>query len=56
MILTGKSERASTALRLGLVDEVVPRSILRQVAVAAADRLATEWPAEASAQGRPRAG
>ena len=42
MILTGKSERASTAYRLGLVDEVVPRSILRQVAVAAADRLARE--------------
>jgi 3-hydroxyacyl-CoA dehydrogenase/enoyl-CoA hydratase/3-hydroxybutyryl-CoA epimerase len=40
MILTGKSERASKALRLGLVDEVVPRSILCQVAVAAADRLA----------------
>jgi 3-hydroxyacyl-CoA dehydrogenase/enoyl-CoA hydratase/3-hydroxybutyryl-CoA epimerase len=42
MILAGKSERASKALRLGLVDEVVPRSILRQVAVAAADRLARE--------------
>ena len=40
MILTGKTERASSALRLGLVDEVVPRSILRQAAVAAADRLA----------------
>jgi 3-hydroxyacyl-CoA dehydrogenase/enoyl-CoA hydratase/3-hydroxybutyryl-CoA epimerase len=42
MILTGKNERASTALRLGLVDEVVPQSILRQSAVAAADRLARE--------------
>jgi 3-hydroxyacyl-CoA dehydrogenase / enoyl-CoA hydratase / 3-hydroxybutyryl-CoA epimerase len=42
MILTGKSERASTALRLGLVDEVVPRSILRQAAIAAADQLARE--------------
>ena len=42
MILTGKSERASKALRIGLVDEVVPRSILRQVAVAAADRLVRE--------------
>ena len=42
MILTGKSERASKALRLGLVDEVVPRSILRQVAVVAADRLIRE--------------
>lgn len=42
MILAGKSERASKALRLGLVDEVVPPSILRQVAVTAADRLARE--------------
>jgi 3-hydroxyacyl-CoA dehydrogenase/enoyl-CoA hydratase/3-hydroxybutyryl-CoA epimerase len=42
MILAGKSERASKALRLGLVDEVVPQSILRQVAVTAADRLARE--------------
>src|SRR5688500_8627183 len=40
MILTGKTERASTALRLGLVDEVVPRSILGQAAVEAAGRLA----------------
>src|SRR4051812_16195215 len=40
MILTGRSERASKALRLGLVDEVIPQSILRQVAIAAADRLA----------------
>ena len=42
IILAGKSERASKAYRLGLVDEVVPRSILRQTAVAAADRLARE--------------
>jgi 3-hydroxyacyl-CoA dehydrogenase/enoyl-CoA hydratase/3-hydroxybutyryl-CoA epimerase len=42
IILAGKSERASKALRLGLVDEVVPQSILRRVAVAAADRLARE--------------
>jgi 3-hydroxyacyl-CoA dehydrogenase/enoyl-CoA hydratase/3-hydroxybutyryl-CoA epimerase len=39
LILSGKSERAAKALNLGLVDEVVPRSILRQVAVSAADRL-----------------
>ncbi len=38
MILTGKSERAAKALRLGLVDEVVPRSILLRTAVAAAER------------------
>ncbi len=42
MILAGKSERAAKALRLGLVDEVVPPSILKQVAVGAADRLARE--------------
>ena len=38
MILTGKSERAAKALRLGLVDEVVPRSILLRTALAAAQR------------------
>jgi 3-hydroxyacyl-CoA dehydrogenase/enoyl-CoA hydratase/3-hydroxybutyryl-CoA epimerase len=42
IILAGKSERAQKALRLGMVDEVVPRSILRRVALAAADRLARE--------------
>jgi 3-hydroxyacyl-CoA dehydrogenase/enoyl-CoA hydratase/3-hydroxybutyryl-CoA epimerase len=42
MILTGKSERAAKALRIGLVDEVVPPSILRATAVAAAVRLARE--------------
>jgi 3-hydroxyacyl-CoA dehydrogenase/enoyl-CoA hydratase/3-hydroxybutyryl-CoA epimerase len=42
MILTGKTERATKALRLGLVDEVVPASVLRQVALAAADRLARQ--------------
>ncbi len=42
IILAGKSERAPKALRLGMVDEVVPKSILRQVALAAADRLARE--------------
>jgi 3-hydroxyacyl-CoA dehydrogenase / enoyl-CoA hydratase / 3-hydroxybutyryl-CoA epimerase len=42
MILSGKTERASKALRLGLVDEVVPPSILRPVAIAAADRLARQ--------------
>src|ERR671914_338901 len=39
IILDGKSERAAKALRLGLVDEVVPRSVLRQVALEAAHRL-----------------
>src|SRR3954462_1212471 len=42
MILTGKSEGAGNALRLGLVDELVPPSILRRVAVSAAERLAHE--------------
>ena len=42
MILTGKSERGPKALRLGLVDELVPPSILRATAVAAADRLARD--------------
>ncbi|HEX5385630.1 MAG TPA: fatty acid oxidation complex subunit alpha FadJ [Gemmatimonadales bacterium] len=45
IILGGKAERADKALRLGMVDEVVPRSILRQVALAAADRLTREPPA-----------
>jgi 3-hydroxyacyl-CoA dehydrogenase / enoyl-CoA hydratase / 3-hydroxybutyryl-CoA epimerase len=39
LILTGRSERAAKALRLGLVDEVVPRSILLRTAVDAAKRL-----------------
>ena len=42
IILAGKTERAQKALKLGLVDEVVPKSILRQVALAAAGRLARE--------------
>ena len=42
MILSGKSERAARALRLGLVDEVVPPSILMRTALAAADRLARD--------------
>jgi len=39
MILTGKSERAAKALRIGLADEVVPPSILLRTATAAARRL-----------------
>jgi 3-hydroxyacyl-CoA dehydrogenase / enoyl-CoA hydratase / 3-hydroxybutyryl-CoA epimerase len=39
MILTGKSERGAKALRLGLVDELVPPSILRATGFAAAGRL-----------------
>jgi 3-hydroxyacyl-CoA dehydrogenase/enoyl-CoA hydratase/3-hydroxybutyryl-CoA epimerase len=42
IILAGKSERAAKAFKLGLVDELVPPSILRHVAVAAADRIARQ--------------
>ena len=42
IILAGKTERPSKALKLGMVDEVVPQSILRQVAAAAADRLSRD--------------
>jgi 3-hydroxyacyl-CoA dehydrogenase / enoyl-CoA hydratase / 3-hydroxybutyryl-CoA epimerase len=55
MILTGRSERASKALRLGLVDEVVPRSVLEKVAIAAADRLTRNEPPRRAA-GRGLAG
>ena len=40
MILTGKNESASKAYRIGLIDELVPESILVDTAVAAAERLA----------------
>src|ERR1044071_3249085 len=40
IILAGRSERAAKAFKLGLVDELVPPSILRHTAVAAADRIA----------------
>jgi len=40
IILAGKSERAAKALKLGLIDELVPQSILRGTALGAADRLA----------------
>lgn len=43
MILTGRSVPSAEASRLGLVDEVVPQVILRQVATAAARRLAGGW-------------
>ena len=42
IILAGKSERAAKAFRLGLVDELVPPAILRDIAVAAARKLARE--------------
>src|SRR3954466_2786994 len=43
MILAGKSERAAKALRLGMIDELVPPSILQDVTTAAAKRLAAGW-------------
>ena len=44
MILTGTSQRAAKAYRLGLVDELVPPSILRPVALEAARRLVRHGP------------
>jgi 3-hydroxyacyl-CoA dehydrogenase/enoyl-CoA hydratase/3-hydroxybutyryl-CoA epimerase len=51
MILTGRSERATKALRLGLVDELVPKSILLRTATAAADRLTKGAGPRRAAQG-----
>ncbi|HJR35629.1 MAG TPA: fatty acid oxidation complex subunit alpha FadJ [Gemmatimonadales bacterium] len=42
IILAGKTERAAKAFKLGLVDELVPPSILRATALLAADRIARE--------------
>src|SRR5581483_8274224 len=53
VILSGKSERAQQALRVGMVDEVVPRSILLQVATRAADRLAREGRPKRAGRGGP---
>jgi 3-hydroxyacyl-CoA dehydrogenase/enoyl-CoA hydratase/3-hydroxybutyryl-CoA epimerase len=44
IILAGKSERAPKALRLGLVDELVPPAILQDVTLAAAKRLVDRGP------------
>src|SRR5687767_6042516 len=52
MILSGRSERAAKAMRIGLVDEVVAPSILRSVAVEAARRLVREG----AVRRRPRGG
>ncbi len=40
IILAGRTERAAKAFKLGIVDELVPPSILKSTALAAADRLA----------------
>jgi 3-hydroxyacyl-CoA dehydrogenase / enoyl-CoA hydratase / 3-hydroxybutyryl-CoA epimerase len=42
IILAGKTERAAKAFKLGLVDELVPQSILRGTALSAADRIARQ--------------
>src|ERR1041384_2942393 len=51
IILAGKSERAAKAFKLGLVDELVPSSILRHVAAAAADRIARQGVPPRAVQG-----
>lgn len=43
IILAGKNERAKKAFTLGMVDELVPESILLDTAIAAAERLARGW-------------
>ncbi len=43
IILAGKSVRAKQALRLRLIDELVPGSALRETTLAAAKRLAEGW-------------
>ena len=42
IILAGKSEAGPKAWKLGMVDELVPPSILQQTALAAADRIAQQ--------------
>jgi len=51
IILAGKTERAAKAFKIGLVDELVPPSILRSVALGAADRLARNGPADRKKRG-----
>jgi 3-hydroxyacyl-CoA dehydrogenase/enoyl-CoA hydratase/3-hydroxybutyryl-CoA epimerase len=51
IILAGKSERADKAFRLGMVDELVPKSILLRVALAAAERLAQDGAARREPKG-----
>jgi 3-hydroxyacyl-CoA dehydrogenase/enoyl-CoA hydratase/3-hydroxybutyryl-CoA epimerase len=55
MILAGKSEPASRAFRRGMVDELVPPSILLDAALRAADRLIMLGPARRSRLGGPAA-
>lgn len=50
LILTGKQLKAAKALRVGLCDEVVPASILLQVAIAKAKKLAEQRAAQPQSQ------
>jgi 3-hydroxyacyl-CoA dehydrogenase/enoyl-CoA hydratase/3-hydroxybutyryl-CoA epimerase len=43
IILAGKTERSQKAFRLGMVDELVPPAILRDITLAAAKRMAGGW-------------
>jgi 3-hydroxyacyl-CoA dehydrogenase / enoyl-CoA hydratase / 3-hydroxybutyryl-CoA epimerase len=43
IILAGKTERAQKAFRLGIVDELVHPAILREITIAAAQRMAGGW-------------
>jgi 3-hydroxyacyl-CoA dehydrogenase/enoyl-CoA hydratase/3-hydroxybutyryl-CoA epimerase len=43
IILAGKVERSAKAFRLGIVDELVPQSLLRDITLQAARRLAGGW-------------
>ncbi|HXI32575.1 MAG TPA: fatty acid oxidation complex subunit alpha FadJ [Gemmatimonadales bacterium] len=43
IILAGKVERSAKAFRLGIVDELVPQAILRDITLQAAKRLAGGW-------------
>jgi len=51
IILAGKSERGQKAYRLGLIDQLVPQSILRATALAAADQLVREGPPRRALKG-----
>jgi 3-hydroxyacyl-CoA dehydrogenase/enoyl-CoA hydratase/3-hydroxybutyryl-CoA epimerase len=56
IILAGKSERGQKAFRLGIVDELVPLSILRRTALSAAERLGQSDPSARPIVRRPRTG
>ena len=51
IILAGKSERAAKALKLGIVDELVPPAILKTITLAAARRMAEGWRPRRSRRG-----